>query len=269
MTDLLRRTQAPLTDAAWQEIDETAARLLKVHLVARGIIEVDGPHGWDLAAVNLGRLRVADQAGPGNVPWGTRDVLPLIELRVPFELDQMELDYVARGAKDVELGSLTEAAKKAALFEEHVIYHGLPSAAIDGILKRSDQTTLALPPQPQEIPRAVAEGIQHLHAAGIPGPYFLLLGQEPFLQLKAHACGAVSPNRMVHDLIDGTICYAPALQGGLLLSAASGQFELTIGQDWSVGYAAHDRNKMELYLTESFAFRVLEPAAAVQLTSNA
>jgi hypothetical protein len=36
-----------------------------------------------------------------------------------------------------------------------------------------------------------------------------------------------------------------------------------LGQDFSVGYASHDRDKVELYLTESFTFRVLEPAAAV------
>jgi uncharacterized linocin/CFP29 family protein len=33
----------------------------------------------------------------------------------------------------------------------------------------------------------------------------------------------------------------------------------------SIGYAAHDRESVELYLTESFTFRVLEERAAVFL----
>ena len=34
----------------------------------------------------------------------------------------------------------------------------------------------------------------------------------------------------------------------------------------SVGYAFHEKHTVELYLAESFTFRVLEPAAAVHLT---
>ena len=58
---------------------------------------------------------------------------------------------------------------------------------------------------------------------------------------------------------------APAIEGGVLLSLRGGDYELHVGQDLSVGYAAHDRQVVELYITESFTFRTLEPAAAVAL----
>jgi uncharacterized linocin/CFP29 family protein len=58
------------------------------------------------------------------------------------------------------------------------------------------------------------------------------------------------------------------LEGGLLISAAEGNFELTVGQDFSVGYASHDRDQVELYLTESFTFRVLEPKGCVRLSPS-
>jgi len=51
-----------------------------------------------------------------------------------------------------------------------------------------------------------------------------------------------------------------------LLSVRGGDYELHVGQDWSVGYLGHDRQTVELFLTESFTFRVLEPAAAVPLS---
>ena len=51
----------------------------------------------------------------------------------------------------------------------------------------------------------------------------------------------------------------------MLLSTAGGDFELTIGQALAIGYASHDRNEVELFLTESFTFRVLRPEAAVEL----
>jgi len=51
----------------------------------------------------------------------------------------------------------------------------------------------------------------------------------------------------------------------VLLSIRGGDYELTVGQDLSVGYASHDRTTVELYLTESFTFRVLEDKAAILL----
>jgi uncharacterized linocin/CFP29 family protein len=42
-------------------------------------------------------------------------------------------------------------------------------------------------------------------------------------------------------------------------------FELTVGQDLSIGYLEHDREKVRLYFQESFTFRVLTPHAAVAL----
>jgi len=50
-----------------------------------------------------------------------------------------------------------------------------------------------------------------------------------------------------------------------VLSRRGGDFELTVGQDLAIGYKQHDAKDVDLYYTESFTFRVLEPAAAVEL----
>jgi len=42
-----------------------------------------------------------------------------------------------------------------------------------------------------------------------------------------------------------------------------------VGQDLTIGYKLHNAREVELYFTESFAFRVLEPAAAVELKLQA
>jgi uncharacterized linocin/CFP29 family protein len=71
-------------------------------------------------------------------------------------------------------------------------------------------------------------------------------------------------------LRDVSLVWAPALQGGaVLLSVRGGDYELTVGQDLSIGYAVHDRTDVELFLTESFTFRVLEEKAAIFLSRPA
>ena len=265
MTDWLRRSLAPLTPEAWQEVDETATRIIKDGLSARTLVDVNGPHGFDLGAVNLGRLEIAKQKAPGNVPWGIRKLLPLVELRIPIKLDQLELDNISRGCGDPDLGDVEDAARRLALFEETAVYKGFPSGQVEGILKSSGHKAIALPADAVQYAEAIAEGVKRLAAAGIGGPYALVLGMEPYYKLMHAGKGGYPPRRIVRDLVPGGILRTAALEGGVLLSVRGGDFELTIGQDVSIGYTSHDRDAVELYLVESFTFRVLEPAAAIEL----
>ena len=60
--------------------------------------------------------------------------------------------------------------------------------------------------------------------------------------------------------------WAPAIEGGFLVTTRGGDFELDLGQDISIGYLAHTATTVELYLQESFTFRMLTSEAAVALT---
>ena len=51
-----------------------------------------------------------------------------------------------------------------------------------------------------------------------------------------------------------------------MLSLRGGDFLFESGQDLSVGYDSHDGEAVQLYLEESFSFRVVTPEAAVALT---
>ena len=70
MTDILRRSLAPVTDEAWKEIDSQATRTLKGNLSARGLVDLSGPHGWTMAAVNLGSVRVGNGVAQGQRKCG-------------------------------------------------------------------------------------------------------------------------------------------------------------------------------------------------------
>jgi uncharacterized linocin/CFP29 family protein len=69
----------------------------------------------------------------------------------------------------------------------------------------------------------------------------------------------------VRRLLDGPIVWAPAVDGAVVLSLRGGDFELTVGQDFSIGYLEHTASAVRLYLQESFTFRVLSAEAAVPL----
>jgi uncharacterized linocin/CFP29 family protein len=265
MTDILKRNLAPITEAAWKAIDEQAARTLKGNLSARGLVDFSGPHGWKLGAVDLGRLEIPKEHKSGGVYWGKRSVLPLVEVRVPFHLDLMELDSVGRGSADPDLDPLIAAAQKAARFEEAAVYNGFAEGGIQGLIEATPHKAVALARSADGQVQAVVDALGLLYAANIDGPYALVLGTAAYQAMQAAAQEGYPLQKRFEKLLGGKVLWSPALAGGVLLSARGGDFEMTVGADLSVGYSEHDRDKVELFLTESFAFRVLEPKAAVAL----
>lgn len=265
--DLLKRKLAPVLPAAFEAIDAEASRVLKLNLAGRRIVDFRGPHGWELAALNTGRLTMVPDEPEREVHVGIRQAQPLIEVRAPIRLPIMELDSIARGAPDPDLRAVVTAAERVAHVEDSAIFNGLAAAGIVGILPASPHHPHRLPPEVTHLPRAILAARETLRQAGVDGPYALVLDAAYTAQVLAAAeDGYPLSKRLTEEVLDGPLVRAPAIDGGVLLSVRGGDYELTVGQDLSIGYAAHDRHIVELYLTESFTFRVLEPMAAVRLS---
>ncbi len=263
--DLLRRSIAPILDEVWALLDEEARRALQVHLCARKLVDFKGPLGWSFAAVNTGRLTPITDALAADVQVGVRQVQPLVELRTPILLDASDFDAVGRGGKHLDLRAVSEAAQRLARAEDGAIFNGYPSGGITGIIAASPHAPIKVAGS-SGFPRAVVEAQAHLKAAGVGGPWVLALGSGPHEEVSAATEEGYPISKQIERiLMDGLVLHAPALQGGVLMSVRGGDYELTVGQDLSLGYARHDRDAVELFLTESFTFRVLEPAAAVHL----
>ncbi len=264
--DLLKRDLAPITPDALEVVDAEAARVLKLNLAGRRLVDFRGPHGWHLAAVNTGRLEPITGGAPAEVQLSLRRAQPLVEVRVPMRLAVAELDAVPRGATDPDLGAVVTAAEQAAQAEDSAIFNGLAAAGIKGIIPASPHAPHKLPADVRELPNTILAAREALRQAGISGPYALALAAPIYAQVLAAAeDGYPLAKRITQQVLDGPLVRAPAIQGGVLLSMRGGDYELHVGQDLSVGYAFHDRQNVELFITESFTFRTIEPAAAVTL----
>jgi len=266
--DLLKRSLAPILSEAWDAIDDEARRVLKLNLAGRKLVDFCGPFGWKYAAVNTGRLELFDTEPVQGVSVGLRRVQPLVELRTPIRLEIMELDSVARGATDTNLDAVRDAAEKMARAEDAAIFNGYAPGKIVGMLQASPHPPIAIG-SAADWPRAVIEAKEALRRAGVGGPYALVLGTQPYEALFAAAeDGYPVVKRIERQMIDGPIVRASAVTGGALVSVRGGDYELTVGQELSIGYADRDRTTVELFFTESFTFRVLEPKAAVHLRTS-
>jgi len=264
--DLLKRELAPVTSEAWGQIDDEARRVLKLHLAGRKLVDFSGPHGITLGAVNTGRLKPESSSAVPEVAHRIRDVKALVELRTPILLPIAELDTAARGAGDLDLDAVIGAAERVAKAEDSAIFYGYEPAGIQGIIPSSPHTPLEVKAS-VDWPRAVTAAKEVLRLAGVNGPYALALSAGAYDEITSGSDDGYPLRKRIYEAVaEGTLIWAPALtNGAVLLSARGGDYELTVGQDLAIGYAAHDRSNVELYLTESFTFRVLEDKAAILL----
>ena len=265
MSHLLRE-HAPITEAGWRLLDDEARERLTPALAARKLVDFSGPHGWEYSATNLGRAEeVADVPGDG-VAASQRRVLGLVELRAHFAISRVQLDDAERGAPDVDLETLDQAARRIARAENAVVFGGWSSAGIKGIGESSPHEKINLGEDCEVYPRHVAKSVDALRGVGIDGPYGLALSPEGHTHvLETAEHGGYPLLQHLQEILGGPIVWAPGMNGGVVVSLRGGDFLFDSGQDLSIGYEGHDADSVQLYLEESFSFRVPTPEAAVPL----
>ncbi len=260
----LHRELAPISAAAWVQIEREASRTLKRHLAARRVVDLQGPKGLELSAVGTGHLQQIQAPGDG-IQAAQREAKALVELRVPFELTRQAIDDVDRGATDSDWSAVKDSARKIAFAEDRAVFDGYAAAGIQGIRQGTNNPVVTLPPDVRGTPGAVAQAVSQLRLAGCNGPYALVLGGETYTAVSGGSDEGYPVLQHIHRLVDGEIIWAPAIEGGFVLTTRGGDFELDIGQDFSIGYLSHSKTTVELYLQETFTFRLLTTEAVVAL----
>src|SRR5260370_7474080 len=127
----LHRELAPISGAAWSQIEQEAARTIKRHLAGRRVVDVHGPGGDALSAVGTGHIADIEAVQDG-VLARQRQVRTLVELRVPFSVDRGAIADVERGAEDSDWQPVKDASRQIAFAE--------------------NPSTFARPPPPRTIP---------------------------------------------------------------------------------------------------------------------
>ena len=262
----LHRELAPISDAAWAQIEGEASRTIKRYLAGRRVVDVQGPSGVATPAIGTGHLRNVVAPGDGILAR-QREVKALVELRVPFDLDRQQIDDVERGADDSDWQPAKDAAKLLAFAEDRAIFEGYAAAGIGGIRQGTSNPRMPLPADIRAYPDAIAQALTQLRLVGVNGPYSVLLSADAYTGLSETSDNGYPVLEHVKRLVDGHIIWAPAISGAFVLTTRGGDFGLYIGEDVSIGYLSHDDKTVRLYLEETFTFLLLTTEASVALTA--
>jgi uncharacterized linocin/CFP29 family protein len=263
----LHRELAPISDAAWADIEEETTRTLKRHLAGRRVVDVHSAGGVGLSAVGTGHLKTIAAPGDGILAR-QRDIKALVEFRVPFELDRQQIDDVERGANDSDWQPAKDAAQKIAYAEDQAIFEGYAAAGIVGIREGTSNPRMTLPTDVREYPDAISQALSQLRLVGVNGPYSVLLGADAYTGLAETSDNGYPVLEHIKKLVKDEIIWTPAISGAFVLSTRGGDFDLHIGQDVSIGYLNHTDSIVRLYLQETLTFLLLTSEAAVALAST-
>lgn len=262
----LLRELAPISDRGWHAIESEAEQSLRHFLVARRLVDVVGPQGWEKEVARRGSVDEVPDA-PIGVQARVRTVQPLVELRSEFWAQRSELDAVDRGSRDADFGPARDAARRLALAEDAAAFNVNKTALISGIAEATPHPRLRLGENYAAYPSIVASAVDVLQTAGISGPYAVALGPRCYTGVvETTEMGGYPVLEHLRLIAGGSVLWAPSIDGAIVISQRGGDFLLTLGEDASIGYLDHDADRVHLYVEESFTFQVLTDDAAVHLS---
>ena len=262
--DFLKRDLAPLTNEAWEELDERAREVFIRNLRMRKLIDVEGPYGWDFSSYNLGTLDMKENT-KNALGWGIRNSLPLIEVRYPFELDIWDLDNIERGSETPDLERLEQAAVALSSFEDKIILAGEEKANIVGLFNIATQNSVKSSSEKvEDFIRSIFDAEKKFRIKGIEGPYALVINKQVwerlFVQQRSYPLTLI-----LKEIMNLKVETINDLETSFIISTRGDDFKLVLGQDISLGYETRHENKVKLFFTESFTFHIKTPEAIVGL----
>lgn len=265
---LLRR-HAPISRSGWRMLDSEARDRLVAALGARKLVDFSGPLGWKHSASAVGRTTAISELPVEGLTAKLRRVLPLTEVRADFEMSRDELQNFDRGAVDTDVDDLAEAALRLATLENAAVFHGWAEAGITGITQATPHAPVPRVADFNDYPKRVAKAVETLLSSGVSGPYGLAVAPETYTSIvETEEEGGYPLFDHVRQILGGPIVWTPGVDGGVVVSLRGGDFLFESGEDLVIGFAGYSSDVVQLYLEETFSFRVATPEAAIALAAE-
>ncbi len=259
----LRRSAAPLSHKVWKEVDEIANQMFKQTLVARRISDFDGPRGWKHVATQLGTFKQAKTPRDvGKVKFSVPEVMLLTELRADFAIPWVDIDMFERVGPTLESDSIENAARDMALAEDALMFYG--TSTNPGLLSSKDSPQVALSDwsQPGRLVADLLAAVEKLDTLGVKGPYEAVLAPHHYYSyLRRTGEGGAYPAAKQLGIVIKKVYSSPAVEGAALFSTRGGDFLITVGGDFTIGYRSHDESAVHLFCVETIAAQLLTPEA--------
>ncbi len=266
--DTLNRGQAPFSAKLWQAVDHAAVEAARRRLTVRRYLDVEGPFGVGLTAIEVGNDDYCRQPGADEAGGILSRVVPVPMLRRSFRLSVRRVAAFDQNGQPLDLSPVEDAAEAVADREEDYLYRGQPDFGLVGLTNAHGRQHLA-GGNWADIDRALADALAaatRLDQAGFRGPYALALS-PPLYNGLFRLYPGTDVLQLEHLRRLATLgIHKAAIDGAVLVDARAGV--LIVGQDLMTGYINQDGVHHHLFVTESLVLRVDEPTAICTIAAT-
>jgi uncharacterized linocin/CFP29 family protein len=248
------------------KMEEAAVSAARDILTGRRIIDVDGPYGLGLTALEVGNDDLCRQPGPEEASAVLSHALSLPMIYRRFSLSRRRIAAFKEMGQPLNLKVVEDAAQAVAMREEDFIYHGQPDFHLHGLLTATGRNTLQggdWSSVDQVLDNVIA-AVNTLDSKGYRGPYGLALAPALYNNLFRRYPGSdLLQIEHLKRLCTRGIVKAP-IDGGVLVAKDVGS--IVLGQDLQIAYLTPDAAHENFAVTESLVLKIEVPEAICTIT---
>lgn len=265
----LNRENAPFSKDIWERIDEAAVGAAREVLTGRRFLEVDGPYGVGLTAIEVGEEGYCRQPAPDEAGAVLSHASAIPMLRKSFGLSVRRVEGHESMGQPLDLRSVEDAAEAVARREEEFIYYGQPDFGLEGLLTAKGRSEVKCGDwsKVEQALENVLSAVNHLDDNGFHGPYALALSPAWYNQLFRRYEGTDMLQLEHLKRLCEVGVFKAEIEGAVLVDARVGR--IIIGQDLMTGYSSNDGIHHQMFASESLVLRVEEPGAICTLQKKA
>ncbi|MBB4266669.1 family 1 encapsulin nanocompartment shell protein [Roseospira visakhapatnamensis] len=266
--DVLNRSMAPFGADIWALIDAEAGAAAKDLMTVRRFLEVGGPHGPGLTAIELSNDDYCRQPEPGEAGAVMGRAVSVPMLRKTFRLSLRRIAAYLDKGQPLDLSPAGDAAEAVARLEEQILYYGRPEFGLSGLLENDGVCRLEGGDwtRPDAALEDVIAATTRLDEAGFPGPHALVV--EPRFYNALFRRYPDSEMLLINHL--RRLCtqgiFKANIRGAALIDPRVGRLE--VGQDLMCGYVGTDGIHCELFAHESLVLHMQDENAVCVISPS-
>ncbi|WP_111495145.1 family 1 encapsulin nanocompartment shell protein [Marinobacter bohaiensis] len=264
----LNRGNASFSQEIWEQIDQVAVTAAREILTGRRFLDVDGPYGVGLTAIEVGEEGYCRQPAPDEAGAVLSRAVAIPMLRKSFDLSVRRLEGFQSMGQPLDLRSVEDAAEAVARREEEFIYYGQPDFGLEGLMTAQGRNEVKCADwsKIEEALNDVLAAVNHLDDKGFHGPYALALSPRWYnLLFRRYEGTDMLQLEHLKRLCEVGV-FKAEIEGGVLVDPRAGR--IIVGQDLMTGYSSNDGIHHQMFASESLVLRVEEPGAICSLSKK-
>lgn len=242
-------------------IEEAAVSAARDVLSGRRIIDVEGPYGLGLTALEVGNDDLCREPGAGEASAVVSQALSLPMIYRRFSLSKRRIAAFQEMGQPLNLKIAEDAAQAVAMREEDFIYHGQANFHLPGLLTAEGRNNFDGGDwnSVDQVLDNIITAVNMLDDKGYRGPYGLALAPALYNNLFRRYPGSdLLQIEHLKRLCTRGIVKAP-IAGGVLVAKDVGS--IVLGQDLQIAYLTPDAAHENFAVTESLVLKIEAPDA--------